>query len=491
MRTFEFKDAKSSKFWNIDLRGNAFTVTYGKIGSSGRSSTKTFPTAERAQAAADKLVAEKLGKGYVETTPGTPSAQAAVFERAILENPADGTIWRAYADYLAEEGDPRGEFMQVQLALEEESRPAVERKKLQAREKALLKEHEKEWLGELAPHLLDNGGHRDQEDYGDPDRRPWTEHRWGGGFLASLRVQCLTRTFAQTLAAAPAARFLRELRLHGTSYYWSLEDDDTPPRVPTPAGAREHYEWFELIGAPCLRTLRLFYVGDEEAEPAEDGWCDCHTSTPGIHHVIAGMPRVEELHLLCKDYETADLFALPNLTHLRVLRVYHLGGYPYDRRYEYALDVLAANPALGNLTHLLFHPHQPEGLGADGQYHSYLPLVQVRHLLRSPHLKSLIHLQLRLSDMGDAGVREIIASGILKRLKWLDLRHGCITDEGARAFAACSDARNLERLDLSRNAVTAAGLRTLRAAKVNAVANRPLTDQELEQREYLREGDFE
>src|SRR5262245_42212312 len=155
MRTFEFRDAKSQKFWNIDLKGNTFTVTYGKIGTAGRTATKTFPTAARAQAAADKLIAEKLGKGYAETTPGTPAAEAAAFERAIAENPDDGTGWRAYADWLVEHGDPRGEFMQVQIALEDESLPKDERKKLQKREAALLKAHEREWLGDLAPHLLD------------------------------------------------------------------------------------------------------------------------------------------------------------------------------------------------------------------------------------------------------------------------------------------------------------------------------------------------
>ena len=27
MRTFQFSDAKSHKFWNIDVQGKAFTVT--------------------------------------------------------------------------------------------------------------------------------------------------------------------------------------------------------------------------------------------------------------------------------------------------------------------------------------------------------------------------------------------------------------------------------------------------------------------------------
>jgi hypothetical protein len=301
--------------------------------------------------------------------------------------------------------------------------------------------------------------------------------------------------FAQALAAAPAARLLRRLKLGGTAYYWGGDRGDQPaPRVPTPAGQQHHYEYFELIGADCLKNLHYFYMGDDEAEPGEDGWADCHTGAPGLEHVIATMPRIEELHLLCKDYDMAALFGLPNLTNLRVLRALHMGGYGYNTRYEYPLEVLADNPALKNLTHLIFHPHQPEGEGDDGDggtTQSYLPLAEVRHLVNSPHLRSLTHLQLRLSDMGDAGAGEIIRSGILKRLKWLDLRHGEITDAGARLFAACTDAKNLDRLDLSRNGVTAAGLAALRAAGVNAVANNPLTPQELQARDYLREGDFE
>ena len=51
--------------------------------------------------------------------------------------------------------------------------------------------------------------------------------------------------------------------------------------------------------------------------------------------------------------------------------------------------------------------------------------------------------------------------------------------------------RTSTSIDLSRNAVTAKGLSALRKAGINAVANKPLTADELEEREYLREGDFE
>ena len=57
----------------------------------------------------------------------------------------------AYADLLVEEGDPRGEFIQVQLALEDPSRGPAERAELKRREEELLARHQAEWIGEAAP----------------------------------------------------------------------------------------------------------------------------------------------------------------------------------------------------------------------------------------------------------------------------------------------------------------------------------------------------
>src|SRR5436190_1259466 len=78
----------------------------------------------------------------------------AALEADLIENPDDLATHMAYADFLIEQGDPRGEFIQVQFALEEEGRPARERKQFQKRERDLLAAHEREWLGELAPILL-------------------------------------------------------------------------------------------------------------------------------------------------------------------------------------------------------------------------------------------------------------------------------------------------------------------------------------------------
>lgn len=73
VRRFEFNDGKSSKFWEIEIAGAQFAVHYGKIGTTGQAQTKEFADAAAAAKAADRLIAEKTGKGYQEVD-GAPKA---------------------------------------------------------------------------------------------------------------------------------------------------------------------------------------------------------------------------------------------------------------------------------------------------------------------------------------------------------------------------------------------------------------------------------
>lgn len=70
-RVFVFKDFKSQKFWSIDVVGTDVTVNYGKLGTDGQIQVKNFATADEAEKAAAKLIAEKTKKGYVETEEET------------------------------------------------------------------------------------------------------------------------------------------------------------------------------------------------------------------------------------------------------------------------------------------------------------------------------------------------------------------------------------------------------------------------------------
>ena len=66
MQHFEYKDDKSSKFWEIELTETSVTTTWGRIGSSGQTVTKQCASEQKAKELYDKLVQEKSGKGYVE-----------------------------------------------------------------------------------------------------------------------------------------------------------------------------------------------------------------------------------------------------------------------------------------------------------------------------------------------------------------------------------------------------------------------------------------
>ena len=65
-RYFEFKDAHSSKFWEISISGATITVLYGKLGTNGQTSVKELDSPEEAQEHATKQANGKIKKGYQE-----------------------------------------------------------------------------------------------------------------------------------------------------------------------------------------------------------------------------------------------------------------------------------------------------------------------------------------------------------------------------------------------------------------------------------------
>jgi uncharacterized protein (TIGR02996 family) len=494
MRTFQYSDAKSHNFWNIEVSGSSFTVTYGKVGAGSQTKqTKRFASPEKARAEADKLIKERLKKGYHETTAKAAVSQAEAFERALADDPHDLASWCAYADYLAEQGDPRGEFMQVQIALEDEKRTQVERTTLKKQEAKLLKEHEKDWLGPLAAVTVD-AEPVSFWDGGKEGLRAPVAHRFTRGWLSRLEFHGLTVAEARALARASQARLLRELVVESVAYEASVGATqqyvysyyEPGPDIPADIAPYDTPGLHALCRCPQLANVRYFRLGDlvDRVDGPEE---DFNCNTPGhlAHHVVKQMPNLEELYLLAHWVDANNLFSLP-MPRLHVLQLYHSHSYP--------LDKLAANPSLTNLTTLLCHPHAPTSdREEDG---AYIRLPHLRAICRSPHLKALTNLRLRLTDFGDAGAKEIVASGILKRLKVLDLQGGCITDEGARLLAGCPDLTHLDYLNLSRNALTQAGEQAITAAGVKATvsgqhgeASGEVGDGQLA--DYLFEGDSE
>ncbi|MBY0523277.1 MAG: DUF4132 domain-containing protein [Gemmataceae bacterium] len=82
-REFQLVEGSSSKFWAIDQDGNAFTVAFGRIGTAGQTQTKEFASEAKAKEACEKLIAEKIKKGYVET--GAAAAPVATTKPAAVK----------------------------------------------------------------------------------------------------------------------------------------------------------------------------------------------------------------------------------------------------------------------------------------------------------------------------------------------------------------------------------------------------------------------
>jgi predicted DNA-binding WGR domain protein len=61
-----YQDEKSNKFWEIKTNGKNFTTTFGKIGTAGQSQIKEFENEENCIKEAEKIINEKLKKGYEE-----------------------------------------------------------------------------------------------------------------------------------------------------------------------------------------------------------------------------------------------------------------------------------------------------------------------------------------------------------------------------------------------------------------------------------------
>ena len=91
-RRFVYQDAKSDKFWDIEFEGTTQTVIYGKTGTAGREAVKEFATAEECTKESEKLIAQKLKKGYTELAEGEATPEKREYSE---EEKADYFFWEA------------------------------------------------------------------------------------------------------------------------------------------------------------------------------------------------------------------------------------------------------------------------------------------------------------------------------------------------------------------------------------------------------------
>ena len=65
MNHYELINEKLQIFWTIQLEEETVTTCWGRIGSEGKTDTKSYSNEKAAQEGCDALMAAKMEKGYV------------------------------------------------------------------------------------------------------------------------------------------------------------------------------------------------------------------------------------------------------------------------------------------------------------------------------------------------------------------------------------------------------------------------------------------
>ncbi len=215
---------------------------------------------------------------------------------AIHAHPDDRAARAVYADWLIEQGDPRGEFIALQLARAVGDRPSP-------REVSLLRAHDKVWLAGLVRHLrartFENGFLVEcafDARLGAPplDDRLATVERLGGWFDAPAAVDVLfdpvwralrqvgTLSIAglERLAAAPRPLPLERLTVHLES---PIPPDLDAPTLPTLRTLRLSGNVSDALARALFATPLIARIRDVHAEWAVGslaGWVDAFAAAP-------------------------------------------------------------------------------------------------------------------------------------------------------------------------------------------------------------------
>jgi uncharacterized protein (TIGR02996 family) len=111
------------------------------------------PAGQKALDALQVAFAEWQTRGAAEqavaVAPRAELSEPQLLE-AIYEAPDDDGRRLVYADWLAERGDPRGTFITLQF----QKLRGEANEKAMARERSLLRQHQREWLGPLVPEVV-------------------------------------------------------------------------------------------------------------------------------------------------------------------------------------------------------------------------------------------------------------------------------------------------------------------------------------------------
>jgi uncharacterized protein (TIGR02996 family) len=362
------------------------------------------------------------------------SDEAALLER-VCDDPDDDAPRLIYADWLDERGDPRGEFIRVQVALARLAGNDPSAARLRDREATLLARFHARW----SERLKGVAG--------------WTEFR--RGFVETVNIEA--RTFLRRAADLFRLAPVRHLRLLDVGS--SLARVVDCPHLARLSGLTVYAQHIDesltraLVESPYLDGLRALNVGRNRVG---DRGAERLAWSPRFRHLTA----LELSDNAVGDTGVRAVAESSNLGHLESLEL---------RRNEVTrtgLGYLCASPALTRLRHVglalnyVGAPHDwtppPAGaasltsldLSENGLTADAIPV-----LTALPGLGELARLDLAHNEIGNAGAAGLAGWAAAASLQDLRLTNNRIGDDGARSFARSACFSGLTELDLSDNPI--------------------------------------
>jgi uncharacterized protein (TIGR02996 family) len=364
-----------------------------------------------------------------------PSAREQALLEAVLATPGDATPRLAYAEYLQQQHDPRGDFIALDCQLDGLADDDPRRPAIAATREQLLARHGTAWTREIE--ALKPPGTTKRHVSFPQFRRGFVEHV---GITSHALLACGDRLFS----LAP----IRSLFIA----WWRKDDRDSLPACAllrrlealNVANAPTAPAFAKLAASPHLAGVRRLWLQS-----------DCRIGDAGAA-ALASSPALaglEELGLRANGVGDAGALALvrsprlPQLRHLNLEQsrlsvegwnaVFADPGIARLRRLELGsnelTDAVAAaitKASFGGLTHL-------------DVAHTRIGSAVAVALASSPNLASLEELYVGVNPIDDDGVAAILGSRNLGRLRLLSLSLGPGAD---RLLATLSDTKRLPSL---------------------------------------------
>jgi uncharacterized protein (TIGR02996 family) len=380
------------------------------------------------------------------------------FLAAILESPEDDLPRLAYADWLEEQGDPRSEFIRVQI--EFSRNPFSPRQRaLQKRQNELLMQHGSVWARPLDERNIKWEFHRGFiESVSLASEQFAKEASWLFG-VAPIRAVTFGDLLLDKLIACPHLDRIKEVVIP-----YARED---------PLSADEWRRWFT---EPRWEQLTALTFSQRRIDAAR----------ARALATSAVFPRLEKLTViqggLSRDVAAA-LFSspLPRLTRVKLLSS-AIG------REGLAALLASCSPDQLQALNLDFSQIGDEGAHQLARVSTWTHLEELElrsnsirasgaRALASVRWPALKKLTLGFDSIGDEGLRSLAGAAAPPQLAVLEVNYNYIGPQGVEALTASPLSWNLSALDLSNNPIGDEGVSTLvRSRKLNELQSLDLED---------------